>query len=94
MLELIYWVGISYIKSAIQHNGRCQIYLDILVDGVTTTRVINRSQETTTGTFLTINPVLMYKLEVGDEIYCRANYGDPYTNISSYTSDDTLNSFW
>jgi hypothetical protein len=89
-----YLLGISYIKPVIQHNARCQMYLNRVVDGVSTTRIINRSQEVRTGTFLTINPVLMYKLEVGDEIYCRANYGNPYTNRSSYTSDDTLNSFW
>jgi len=89
-----YLLGISCIKSQIQHNARCQMYLDRVVDSVTTTRIINRSQETRTGSNLTINPVLMYKLEVGDEIYCRENYGNPYTNLSSYTSDDTLNSFW
>ena len=89
-----YLLGISYIKAAIQHNARCQMYLNRVVDGVSTTRKIHRSQEVRTGAYLTINPVLMYKLEVGDEIYCRANYGNPYTNRSSYTSDDTINSFW
>ena len=38
--------------------------------------------------------VAMYKLEVGDELYCLSAYGNPLTNLSSYTSDDTLNSFW
>ena len=89
-----YLLGLSYIKAEIQHNARCQMYLNRVVDGVSTTRIINRSQEVRTGTYLTINPVLMYKLEVGDEIYCRANYGNPYTNRSSYTGDHTLNSFW
>jgi len=36
----------------------------------------------------------MYKLEVGDELYCQAFYGNPVTILNSYTSDDTLNSFW
>ena len=89
-----YLLGLSYIKAEIQHAGRCEMYLNRVVDGVSTTRKIHRSQEVRTGAYLTINPVLMYKLEVGDEIYCRANYGNPYTNRSSYTGDHTLNSFW
>ena len=89
-----YLLGVSYNKRVIQNNGVCDIRVDRVVDGVSTSRVINKSQEVRTGEYLTINPVLMYKLEVGDEIYCRANYGNPYTNRSSYTSDDTLNSFW
>ena len=89
-----YLLGISYNKRVIQNNGVCHITLDRIVDGVSTSRIINRSQEVRTGTYLTINPCIMYKLEVGDEIYCRENYGNPYTNLSSYTSDDTLNSFW
>ena len=89
-----YLLGISYIKAQIQHNGRCQMYLNRVVDGVSTTRIINRSQEVKTGEYLTINPVLMYKLEVGDELYIREWYGRSLTVISSYTSDDTLNSFW
>ena len=89
-----YLLGLSYIKAEIQHAGRCEMYLNRVVDGVSTTRKIHRSQEVRTGAYLTINPVLMYKLEVGDEIYCRANYGNPLTNLNSYTSDDTLNSFW
>ena len=89
-----YSLGVSYIKRLINNGGVCDIRVDRVVDGVSTSRVINKSQEVKTGTSLTINPVLMYKLEVGDEIYCRANYGNPLTNLSSYTSDDTLNSFW
>jgi len=89
-----YLLGVSYNKRLIQNNGVCDIRVDRVVDGVSTSRVINRSQEVNTGTYLTINPVLMYKLEVGDEIYCRASYGNPLTNLSTYTSDDTLNSFW
>ena len=89
-----YLLGVSYNKRLINNGGVCDIRVDRVVDGVSTSRIINKSQEVNTGTYLTINPVLMYKLEVGDEIYCRANYGNPYTNRSSYTSDDTLNSFW
>jgi len=87
-------LGVSYNKRTIQNNGVCNMVVDRVVDGVSTTRVINKSQENQTGTFLTMNPVLMYKLEVGDEIYCRAGYGNPSTNLNSYTSDDTLNSLW
>ena len=89
-----YLLGVSYNKRVIQNNGVCDIRVDRVVDGVSTSQVINKSQEVRTGQYLTINPVLMYKLEVGDEIYCRANYGNPLTNLNSYTSDDTLNSFW
>jgi hypothetical protein len=89
-----YLLGVSYNKRQLTNNGVCDIRVDRVVDGVSTSRVINRSQEVNTGTYLTINPVLMYKLEVGDEIYCRASYGNPLTNLNSYTSDDTLNSFW
>ena len=89
-----YLLGVSYNKRGITNGGVCDIRVDRVVDGVNRSLVINRSQEVKTGTSLTINPVLMYKLEVGDEIYCRANYGNPLTNLNSYTSDDTLNSFW
>jgi len=41
-----------------------------------------------------MNCCLMYKLEVGDELYVVTPFGAPLTNLSSYTSDDTLNSFW
>jgi len=68
--------------------------VDRVVDGVATSRIINRSQEAQTGTFLTMNCCLMYKLEVGDELCCNGKGGAPLTNLSSYTSDDTLNSFW
>jgi len=54
-----------------------------VIDGVSTSRVINKSQEVRTGQYLTINPCLMYKLEVGDEVFCRANYGNPLTNLNS-----------
>jgi len=89
-----YLLGVSYNKREINNGGVCDIQVDRVVDSVSTSRVINKSQEVRTGTYLTINPVVMYKLEVGDEIYCRSNYGNPLTFLNSYTSDDTLNSFW
>ena len=89
-----YLLGLSYNKRLFTNKGSTDIRIDRVVDGVSTTRKIHRSQEVRTGAYLTINPVLMYKLEVGDEIYCRAGYGNPYTNRSSYTGDHTLNSFW
>jgi len=88
-----YLIGVSYNKKQNTNNGVCDMNLDRVVDGVSTSRVINKSQQVRTGTNSTMNPVIIYKLEVGDEIYCRANYGNPLTNISSYTTDDTLNSF-
>jgi len=72
-----YSLGVSYNKRCLNNGGVCQIRVDRVVDGVTKVWNINRSQENATGTFLTINPVFMYKLGVGDEIYCRAGYGNP-----------------
>ena len=89
-----YLLGLSYNKRLFNNTGSTDIRIDRVVDGVNTTISINRSQERETGTYLTINPVIMYKLEVGDELYCWSNYGNPLTNLNSYTSDDTLNSFW
>jgi len=89
-----YLLGLSYNKRFLNNTGSIDIKVDRVVDGVNTTISINRSQENETGTYLTINPVIMYKLEVGDELYCLSNFGNPLTNLNSYTSDDTLNSFW
>lgn len=89
-----YLLGVSYNKQNMNQTGSADIKVDRVVDGVNTTISINRSQENETGTYLTINPVIMYKLEVGDELYCLSNFGNPLTNLNSYTSDDTLNSFW
>ena len=89
-----YLLGVSYNKRLITNTGSTDIKVDRVVDGVNTTISINRIQEVETGTFLTMNCCLMYKLEVGDEIYCRASFGNPSTNLSSYTTNDTLNSFW
>jgi len=87
-------LGLSFNKQKINQTGATDIMVDRVVDDVNTTIMINRSQERETGTYLTINPVIMYKLEVGDELYCLTNFGNPLTNLNSYTSDDTLNSFW
>ena len=89
-----YLLGVSYNKQNMNQTGSTDIKVDRVIDGVNTTISINRSQENQTGTYLTINPVIMYKLEVGDELYCLSNFGNPLTNLNSYTSDDTLNSFW
>ena len=89
-----YLLGVSFNKQQILQNGVTDMKIDRIVDGVTTTITLNRIQEVETGTFLTMNCCLMYKLEVGDELYCRASFGTPLTNLNSYTTDDTLNSFW
>ena len=89
-----YLLGLSFNKQKINQTGTTDIMVDRVVDDVNTTIMINRSQEKETGTNLTINPVIMYKLEVGDELYCLTPFGNPLTNLNSYTSDDTLNSFW
>jgi hypothetical protein len=89
-----YLLGVSYNKRLITNTGSTDIKVDRVVDGVNTTISINRIQEVETGTFLTMNCCLMYKLEVGDELYCLSNFGNPLTNLSSYTTNDTLNSFW
>jgi len=89
-----YLLGLSYNKRFLNNTGSIDIKVDRVVDDVNTTIRINRSQERETGAYLTINPVIMYKLEVGDELYCLTNFGNPLTNLNSYTSDDTLNSFW
>ena len=89
-----YLLGVPYNKRNFNNSGACDIKVDRFIDGVSTSILMNRSAENATGSLLTINPVLMYKLEVGDEIYCLTAYGNPLTNLNSYTSDDTLNSFW
>ena len=68
--------------------------MDRVVEGVTQTILIDKLQQNSPIARDTMGLVTMYKLEVGDEIYCRVSYGNPLTNLNSYTSDDTLNSFW
>ena len=89
-----YLLGISYNKQNFNNGGVCHIQVDRVIDGVNTTILINHSQLNISASSTSFNVCIMYKLEVGDEIYCMANFGNPLTNLSSYTTDDTLNSFW
>jgi len=89
-----YLLGVSYNKRFLYNSGACDMEVDRVVDGVTQTILINRAAENATGASLTIGLVTMYKLEIGDELYCLSAFGNPLTNLNSYTSDDTLNSFW
>jgi len=89
-----YLLGISYNKRQKGNGGVCHIRVDRIIDGVNTTTIINRSQLNVSVSNSSYNVCIMYKLEVGDELYCASGFGNPMTNISSYTSDDTLNSFW
>jgi len=66
-----YLLGFSCNKLNDGNKSAYQVFLDRIVDGVSTSRIIN-----------------------GDELYIRAWFGNPVTIINSYTSDDTLNSFW
>jgi hypothetical protein len=76
------------------NNSVYQAFLDRIVDGVSTSRIINREILKYQAKDSSLNSCFMYKLEVGDELYCQAFYGNPVTILNSYTSDDTLNSFW
>jgi len=89
-----YLLGISYNKQNYNNGGVCHIQVDRVIDGVNTTITINRSQLNIPASSTSYNVCIMYKLEVGGEIYCKANYGNPLTNLSSFPTDDTLNSFW
>ena len=72
-----YLLGISYNKRNFNSASVCEMKLDRVVDGVTTTRVINRSQDGSSASSLTIHLCIMYKLDVGDELYCTASFGNP-----------------
>ena len=88
-------MGISYNKRNLRYDSDAvEIIVQREIDGVNTSITINFSQETETGALLTMNACTMYKLEVGDQVYCKGFYGAPLTNLNAYTSDDTLNSFW
>ena len=89
-----YLLGFSCNSGSNDKNSAHQITLDRIVDGVSTTRVINRGLLTFRAPNCSLNSCFMYKLEVGDELYIREWWGRSLTVISSYTSDDTLNSFW
>jgi len=89
-----YLLGFSCNKRNDGNNAACQVFLDRIVDGVSTSRIINREILTYQASNSSLNSSFMYKLEVGDELYVRAWFGNPVTNMSSYTTDDTLNSYW
>jgi hypothetical protein len=42
----------------------------------------------------TINNCGVYQLQVGDIIYVQSRLGNPRVNLTAYTTDDILNSFW
>jgi len=89
-----YFLGFSSNYGSNTHNSAHRIFLERIVDGVSTTRVINRGLQTSRSPNCSLNSCFMYKLEVDDKLYIREWYGRSLTVISSYTSDDTLNSFW
>ena len=89
-----YFLGFSSNYGSNTHNSAHRIFLERIVDGVSTTRVINRGLQTSRSPNCSLNSCFMYKLEVDDKLYIREWYGSSLTVISSYTSDDTLNSFW
>ena len=89
-----YLLGFSCNKLNNGNKSACQVLLDRIVDGVSTTRIINREILAYQASNSSLNSCFMYKLEVGDELYCQAFYGNPVTILNSYTTDDTLNSFW
>jgi len=89
-----YLLGFSCNKLNNGNQSACQVFLDRIVDGVSTSRIINRELLTYQASDSSLNSSFMYKLEVDDELYVRAWFGNPVTILNSYTSDDTLNSFW
>jgi len=89
-----YLLGISFIKLNNPNNGVVDRLVERIVDGKTRTIDLNRIQEVKTGTLHTMNCCIMYRFEVGDMLFCDSPRGRPQTNISTYTTDDTLNSFW
>ena len=89
-----YLLGFSCNKRLIGNDSAYQAILVRIVDGVSTSRIINRELLRYPAKDYSLNSCFMYKLEVGDELYCQAFYGNPVTILNSYTSDDTLNSFW
>ena len=89
-----YLLGFSCNKLNNGNNSAYQAILVRIVDGVSTTRIINRETLTYQASNSSLNSSFLYKLEVDDELYVRAWFGNPVTILNSYTSDDTLNSFW
>ena len=90
-----YLLGFSCNRMFSTNSSSYEVYLERIVDGVSTTRVINRGllASGSDGADTTTNSCFMYKLEVGDKLYILQWWGRSLTNLSTYTSDDTLNSF-
>jgi len=76
------------------NDSAYQAILVRIVDGVSTSRIINRELLRYPAKDSSLNSSFMYKLEIGDELYCQAFYDNPVTILNSYTTDDTLSSFW
>jgi len=89
-----YLLGFSCNKQSYDFNSAYEVYLNRTVDGASTSRVINRVFLTYQGQDSTLSSCFMYKLQVDDEVYIREWWGRSLPNLNSYTSDDTLNSFW
>ena len=91
-----YLLGFSCNRMFSTNSSAYEVFLERIVDGVSTTRVINRGllASGSDGADTTTNSCFMYKLEVGDKLYILQWWGRSLTNLSTYTSDDTLNSFW
>ena len=86
-----YLIGISVNKSGNNSTGT----IDIMVSrSGQDDFIINRRQLIELASVSSINQVFMFKLEAGDILYATTPFGNPVTNISTYTSDDIKNSFW
>ena len=86
-----YLIGISVNKSGNNSTGT----IDIMVSrSGQDDFIINRRQLLVFASNSSINQVFMFKLEAGDILYAKSPFGNPVTNISTYTSDDIKNSFW
>ena len=86
-----YLIGISVNKSGNNSTGT----IDIMVSRSGQEDFqINRRQLIESASDSSINQVFMFKLEAGDILYATTPFGNPTTNINTYTSDDIKNSFW
>ena len=86
-----YLIGISVNKSGNNSTGT----IDIMVSRAGQEDfIINRRQLIVPAIDSSINQVVMFKLEAGDILYALSPFGNPTTNINTYTSDDIKNSFW
>jgi hypothetical protein len=86
-----YLIGVSYNKNTINNNGGS---VDIQYQRNNTTYNIHRSQSAESVANRTISACIMYKFEVGDNVFVIAAFGNPATNTDTYTTDDIKNSFW